>query len=794
MRVPYAWLRELCPVEQTVEELAELLTAKGIHVEGILRPWGGLSGVVAARVIEVLDHPNSDKLCLARVDAGSLGEHPVVVGVRNMAAGDVVPYAPPGARVPVLDEPLSAKELRGETSEGMLCSPRELAISADHTGILVLPAGVDPGADVAAAFGLDDAVIDIEVEPNRPDLLSVLGVAREASMATGVPLIEPDLSVPEGEEQADAVATVKIEDLERCPRYLARVIRGVTSRPAPIVAQARLTAAGMRPISAVVDATNYVLLELGHPLHPFDLQLLAGPGIVVRRAEDGERLVTLDGVDRKLTDEDLVIADLEKPVAVAGVMGSAVAEVSEQTSDVLLESAYFSPLGVLRTARRLGLRTEANMRFERGADPEAVPRAADRAAQLIAEWSGGTVVAGVIDGGEPPARRHVAVRPERASLLLGFEVSAPDIREAFGRLGIRAAQTDGVVDVEVPGYRVDLDREVDLIEEVVRVRGYEEVGASLPGVRQRGGEMESYAFRRRVRHALARAGVREAMSLSFANRDDLALMGVDPDAQLKVGNPLAADEGWMRPSLIPGLVRALARNRARQVPGAALFETGHVFTSDEAPYREWEQVAFAFNGSAGTWWGGHAREFDFYDAKGALELLMAGLGIKDWSLGEPAGAPFHPARSARVLIAGEPVGEIGELDPGALEPYDVPGRASAAWLPMDVLAEHATDLLTYAEIPRFPPVRRDLAFVVDASAGAEAVRAALVEAGGDLVGDVVLFDVFTGRPIPEGKKSFAFAVDFRAPDRTLTDDEADAVVTRIVDRLAKDFGAQLRTG
>ena len=382
MKVVLSWLRELCPTDLSAEELAELLTSKGAEVEAIERPWERVSGVVVARVIEVRDHPNSDTLCLARVQTGS-GELEVVVGVRNMAPGDLVPLAPPGASVVTLPEPLGAREIRGVVSNGMLCAPDELGISASHDGILVLPNDLEPGADVVKAFGLDDAVLDIEVTPNRPDFLSVLGIAREVSAATGTPLSNPDTHVEEDPEPAEGVATLEIADLERCPRYLARIIRGVRHVPSPIAVQARLFAAGMRPISAVVDATNYAMLEVGQPLHPFDLALLKGPGIVVRRARAGETLVTLDGVERTFTDDDLLICDAERPVAVAGVMGGELAEVSEQTSDVLLEAAWFERGGVQRTRRRIGLSTEASMRFERGVDPEGAPVGADRACRLM---------------------------------------------------------------------------------------------------------------------------------------------------------------------------------------------------------------------------------------------------------------------------------------------------------------------------------------------------------------------------------------------------------------------------
>ena len=322
MKVVWSWLREMCPTDLSAEELAERLTAQGVKVEAIDRPWQGLAGVVVARVLEVRDHPNSEKLCLTRVTDGRT-EAQVLAGIRNMRAGDLVPWARPGARVPILDEPLGVRRLRGEESSGMLCSPREIGISADHGGILVLPADAPLGADVAATFGLDDAVLDVEVKSNRPDLLSVLGVAREAAAATGMPLVLPDTSVPEADGKAADAATLEVRDLERCPRYLARVIRGARLGPSPLRMQARLTASGMRPVSNLVDATNYVMLEMGQPMHPFDLALLAGQGIVVRRAEEDERLVTLDGIERVLTAEDLVIADLEKAVAIGGVMGSA---------------------------------------------------------------------------------------------------------------------------------------------------------------------------------------------------------------------------------------------------------------------------------------------------------------------------------------------------------------------------------------------------------------------------------------------------------------------------------------
>jgi phenylalanyl-tRNA synthetase beta chain len=790
VKVVLSWLREFCPVDLSPEELGELLDNKGMHVESIDRPWEGLEDVVVARVLEVRDHPNSEKLCVARIDVGAT-EREVVVGVRNMVPGDLVPYAGPGARVPALPQPLSGREIRGVASEGMLCSARELAISADHSGILVLAADFETGADVKAAIGLDEAVLDLEIETNRPDLLSVLGIAREVAAATGLPLSPPDVSVEEGGEDASTMASVVVEDPERCPRYLARLIANVEVRPAPLRAQARLTAAGMRPVSNVVDATNYVMLEMGQPMHPFDLERLYGRGIVVRRARPGERLVTLDDVEREFTEDDLLIADQDKAVGIAGVMGSASAEVSDETTEVLLESAYFEPRGVLRTSRRLLLPTEASIRFSRGTDPEGVGPAAARSVRLMVEWGGGIVLRGAIDVGASPPRRRIGVRPERASLLIGHEESASDVAEALERIGIATEKQDGVVVAEAPSFRPDLRREEDLIEEVARVQGYENLRATLPGIRQAGGLAPAHAFRRRVREALVRSGLREALSLSFSTPADLELMG--HEGAMVVANPPSADEPFLRRSLVPGLVRALARTMSRGARGAALFEVGHVFHPAD-PVDEREMVSFVLAGPADDGLYADGRAFDFFDAKGALEALMESLSIEGWSLTQPLGRPFHAGRSAGVDVAGDPAGTIGELDPRVARRLDLPARVAVVELDVEVLAARAGSGATYRDIPRFPPVRRDLAFTVDAAVPAAAVRAALEEAGGDLVGAVLLFDVFEGDPLPAGKRSLAFSIDIRATDRTLTDPEADGVVAAIVERLSRDFGGELRAG
>ena len=792
MKVVLSWLREFAPTDLEADELAELITRQGVKVEGIERPWDGVQGVVVARVLEVNDHPDSDKLCVARVDDGQ-GEQIVCAGVRNFVAGDLVPWAKPGSRVPVLPEPLAPRKLRGVMSNGMLCSPRELNIADVHEGILVLnDEPVEMGQDFKAAFGLDDAVLDIEVEPNRPDFLSVFGVAREVSAATGVPLIEPVTDLEETEEEASSIATVLIEAAEACPRYVARIIRGVDAAgDSPLRVQARLTASGMRPVSAVVDATNYTMLELGQPLHGFDMDRLAGPGIVVRHATDGERITTLDDVERTLTPDDLLICDLEKPVAIGGVMGGATSEVSETTIQVLLESAYFTRTGVLRSARRLDLHSEAAHRFERGTDPEGLEGAAARCAGLIAAWAGGAVAQGLAEAGSVPERRWVSMRPSRASMLLDYQVPTADAVAVFDRLRLAHRQQDDLVEVEVPGYRVDIDREVDLIEEVARIEGYDRIGSTVISAGQAGGVPEGYRFRERIRDALVRAGLRDVRPLPFASADDLALTGdTDPIA---VANPLQADDAFLRTRLLPGLLRTVARDQARGAGSVALFETGIVFRLGE-PVEERPKVAWALCGPASQGWWGDRRDFDVLDASGILEALMDELAIADWSLGEAVNGPFHPGRSAAVLVGGERAGVVGEIHPRIAADLELEGRVAVAELEVRALLAATTKEFTFRDVPRFPPVRRDLAFVVAEDVAAGPIQRALEDAAGELLANCELFDVFRGGSLPAGTKSFAFTLEFRAPDRTLTGEETDPLVERVVAVLARDFGAQLRAG
>ncbi|MGH2739136.1 MAG: phenylalanine--tRNA ligase subunit beta [Actinomycetota bacterium] len=792
MRVPVSWLREFCATLLSPEELADRLTLQGVEVEAILRPWEKLAGVSIARVLDVRDHPKADRLCLSTIDAGA-GERQVVVGVRNMTPGDLVAYAAPGATVPGVEGVLERREIRGVISDGMICSAKELGISHDHSGILVLPDGADPGQDLKAHLGLDDAVLDVQVFPNRPDLFSVVGVARELAAATGEEfrMVEPNLD--ELEEKATDAAAVDVRDRAGCPRFVIRVIRGVKLGASPLQAQIRLSASGMRPLANVVDATNYVMLETGQPLHAFDLERVAGGRLIVRRADEGEVLVTLDGEKRTFAPGDLLVTDDTGALGVAGVIGGQQSEVSEVTTNVLLECASWEPVSILRTARRLGLRTEASIRFERGVDPEAPPAAAAQCAGLIAAWSGGGVLAGAIDVGGAPDRRKVAFRPARASRLLGLEVSAGEAVAAFERLRIPAKRSKNAVTVEVPGYRVDLEREADLVEEVARVGGYERIPSTLPGIRQAGGLSRDQRLGRRLRDVLVRAGLVEAWTSSFAPASDPGLFEDGRARPIRIANPVADDEAFLRTSLLPGLMRTARRNVAHRRLSVRLFEVGAIFHADE-PMTESEHVAVVLTGAAEEEWPREERELDVLDAKGVLDHLLRSLGVSEWILEPPAGRPFHPSRSAGVLVGGKRIGEVGEMHPAALEPFDLTGPVAALELLVRPLIENSPGVLSFQEISRFPPVHRDLAFLVGEDVRADEVRLALVEAGGPLLDRVLLFDVFEGGPLPEGKRSLAFSLDFRALDRTLTDEEVEGIVREISERLAAGFGAELRAG
>ncbi|MEX2393999.1 MAG: phenylalanine--tRNA ligase subunit beta, partial [Actinomycetota bacterium] len=660
MRVPRHWLHELVDVSDVAtEELAERLSHTGSAVDAIERFAPGVSGVVVGRVLDVQDAEGSDKLCIAHIDIGS-EKLTILAGAKNFNQGDVVPVAKVGARVTTLDVPIGRRKMMDKyESEGMLCSAKELGIDDDHGGILVLDESVSLGTDVARLLGLDDDVLEFEIYPNRPDQMSVLGIAREVALVCERELRSPSFDVV---EEGPAPATsVTIEDGDGCPRYLARVIDGVRFGPSPALVRSRLTACGMRPLGNLVDITNYVLLLTGQPLHAFDMDKLGEQRIVVRRARPGETLRSLDGTDRKLEATDLVIADASTAQALAGVMGGEQSEVSDATTRVLLESAYFEPIGISRTSRRHHLRSEASARFERGADPEMVPEAAALAAEMFRTLAGGTVANGAVDEGDAPARRRLVLRPGRIEAVLGIEVADDDVARILTGLGCDVSAGD----VVPPSWRPDLEREIDLIEEVARIHGYEKIPTAL-ALGDRGGRSDEQILRERIRDTLIGAGLTEVTLQTFIPPEDIKTIGYDGDL-VRVSNPMTEDQAQLRPSLFPGLLRAAQRNVARGIGSVRLFEFGKLFRGwpqGSALPDESEHVAFVLVGAAGEHWSGEAHAADAFDAKGLIELVCDELGITGWTLRTDTVAPmFHPGRAADLLIDGGMAGRFGEVRP-----------------------------------------------------------------------------------------------------------------------------------
>jgi phenylalanyl-tRNA synthetase beta chain len=792
LRAPLSWIREFTPLDgAAVDDIADALNQLGLEVEAVDAPGRDVNGVVVARILDVVPHPDADRIRLADVDFGD-GEIRVVCGAPNIAPGMVVPFARVGAVLPG-DFTIERRKIRGIVSEGMLCSARELGLGDDHAGILELPADAPLGTDVREVLGLNDVVFDLSITPNRPDAMGIVGVARDLAAHFGSPF---ELEEHEPAPVVDTVsgAHVIVEAPDRCPRFVAVAAR-VTMGASPEWMQRRLRLAGMRSISNVVDVTNYVMLERCRPLHAFDLGRLAQRGIVVRLASGGEKMTTLDGVERTFTAADLLICDGDRVAqGIAGIMGGAAAEVSDATTEILLESAYFDASGIARTSKRLGLRSEASARFERGVDPNNTGSGAARAMELLVEVAGAEPAAGAIDAyPHPIARPRIAVRTERVNRLLGTTLSTAEIAAYLTPLGIEMQGTEA----SVPTFRPDLEREIDLVEEVARRIGLDRIVRTVPSNPEKvGGLSPRQRDGRTVADVLVGAGYDEVYTLPLLAPADLANAGLQPDRVLEVENPLRAEESILRPALLPGLLRAVAYNAAHGEPAVALFESGTVFAPPRAGEPlpiERRSLAFARAHRARRAPHEPDRAVDVYDATAALTALAQELRVADLRIEAATVDGFHPTRAARVLVDGNPVGYVGEVATGVIDALSLVAPVVACELDVDaLLAGTRADRLA-RPVSRFPASSIDLAFVVDDRVPAAAVQTTLVAAGGELLEHVALFDVFRSDALGPGKVSLAFALRFRALDRTLTDDEVSALRRECIDAVVSAHGAELRS-
>ncbi len=818
MKVSLKWLSEYVDIPSDIKAFCDQLDLTGTGVEGVERTGDAFDKVVTGQVLEKTAHPDSDHMWVCKVSVGQCNVDKdgnpeplqIVCGAQNFNQGDHIVVAMIGAVLPG-DFKIKKSKLRGVVSCGMNCSARELGIGSDHDGIMILPEDAPLGMPFADYMKLSDTVLDLEITPNRPDCLSMVGMAREvgAMYANDFknPLEEMKGALAEDAEGASVndLATVSIEDEDRCARYSARVIKNVKVGPSPDWLAERVVAAGARSINNVVDVTNYILFLFGQPLHAFDYDALVDESgkanIVVRAAKEGEEFTTLDNTERVLTSDMTVIATPEKAVALAGVMGGLETEVTEGTTTVLLETATFNSGHTSRTSRNLGLISESSMRYERGVDDNPIEDISAAAAQLLAEVSGGVVVPGIIDvWKEKTEPINLEFRIPRFQAMMGYEIPRDFIVDTLSRLGCEVSGDGEVLDVVAPTFRPDLEREIDLYEEVLRLYGMDRIPATLPGGRERVGvRSESARIVSKINDTLRACGMNETMTYSFADPEELTKLRMNTEGMgipVELLNPLNAEQSVMRQSIIPGLLRSVAYNQSRGVHNVQLYETGIVFFGAEGKKKpkEKERLAGVLAGSMkDTSWNQPACPFDFFDGKGVVENLARELALPKLRFKAIEAGHLQPGRAAEVFSAGTSLGWIGEIHPLAVEAFDAQAPIVAFELDLQALVKCARPARDYVDVPLFPAVTMDVAFVVDEEVTNEKLMQCMNSAGGKLLDSVALFDVYRDeKRLGAGKKSMAYALEYRAADRTLTTEEVDKQHARLIKKVCGATGAEIR--
>jgi phenylalanyl-tRNA synthetase beta chain len=798
MRISLNWLKEYVNIDASPEELARQLTMLGLEIEAIERPGAEIKDIYVGRILSIDPHPDADKLVVCKTDTG--GDEPlqIVCGATNMQAGDYVPTAVIGAELPGGFK-IARRKMRGIESQGMMCSARELGLGEDHSGLLILDGEPAIGADAKALLGLDDVVFEIEVIPNRGDWASMIGVARELAALYGTALRIPELSLEESGEAASALSSVTIEDADLCPRYIGRVLTDVHAGPSPQWLCSRLIAAGQRPINNIVDITNYVLLETGHPLHAFDYDRLAENRVVVRRAKAGEKITTLDDEERRLDAEMLVIAGASAPQAVAGVMGGADSEVSESTTRIFLESAYFKPASVRRTSRELGLISEASQHFQRGADPEMAVYAINRCAQLMQELAGAKVAPGLIDEYPAPLDSgEVTLRYTRANRLLGTDIPAARQKDILEKLAFEVVRDDAEsCTVRVPAWRHDVTFEADLIEEVARFHGYDNVPVTLPSVRPSDRVYApAHARQRELRRFLAGQGLTELYNWTFSSPEALRRAGLAPEAEklVMLENPLSENHAAMRAALAPALLANAAHNINHGVRDIAAFELGPVFRAREdreLPEEELRLGVVLSGQREPRHWSRKAASSDFYDLKGLAEALFEEAGIEAAFEAEDC-AMYQPGQAARIVHDKKPMGSLGKISREVMRNYAIEEAVYLMELRLPPVLEALKEPARFEAVPEFPPSMRDMAVIVDRDVPAGALLETAARYGGKLLKSVEIFDIYTGDPVPEGRQSVAINLIFQSGERTLTDKDTQKAWDKVLKRLQSEYRAELR--
>lgn len=804
MKVSLSWLKDYVSFTGRVQELADALTMVGLEVDVIFDRYSYLENIIVGRVITVIDHPNADKLKLCSVQAGNNTDIAVVCGAPNVKPGMLAPLALPDAVMPD-GTVIKTGVIRGEKSHGMLCSEFELGLGTDESGIMVLDDNCSVGDNLAKALSLSDMVMDIDLTPNRPDCLSILGTAREIAAFSGLDVNYPDTHISDSENNISALSSVTIEAPADCPRYAARIVEDITIGPSPFWLRDHLISIGLRPINNIVDITNFVMIETGQPLHAFDLDQLAENRIIVRRAGKGESFQTLDGKNRNLSDTMLMICDADRPVAVGGVMGGLNSEVTPTTTRVLIESACFDPVSIRKTAKQLGLNTDASHRFERGVDPDGTITSLNRAALLMAEIGNGRLVKGIID--EHPGHQNdriITLNIRDTNRLLGTDITTQKTADLLTSIEFKVKITGlDTLEVTVPTFRVDVIKPVDLMEEVARLWGYDRIPATNPSipsdVRQQ--DNKQLTLRQRVKNLMTGFGFMEVINYSFINChscDRLRLAADDKRRRhVEILNPLTEDQAVLRTSLVPGLLETAHLNNTYQEKNLTIFETGKIFINrgNDQQARETEAIAALWTGNiAESAWHTKARACDFFDVKGVAEALFCGLNCRNVAftgLPDAACSYTKPGHSAQIFIDGKFMGIIGEVHPEVLSAYGLKQTGFVFEVDLDDLLTVVIKDIQARPIPRFPSTTRDITLIFNKSIESGLILDTVKSLDETLLEDIHLFDVYEGEPIPGGEKSISFRLTYRSSSETLEDDMINRLHKSITKRLLARFDATL---